>query len=201
MNEFHPHDHTHAHDHAHPHPHTHVDAHAHQDPKPDTAGSTHEPLPSDLPTSSDARFTGGGFRGTTPPPMQWEAMSPSRFTPPAPPAPKAPLIPIALGATDPQLIERVTMVLKTVYDPEIPVNIHELGMIYEVRADTSGEAYVRMTLTSPACPVAGSLPGEVERKVASVHGVQKAQVELVWEPAWSMALISEAARLQLNLPG
>ncbi len=187
---------THPHDHSHPHVHGAADA-----PKAESAGSTHEPLPTDLPAQPDSRFTGGGFRGTTPPPMQWEAMSPSKWTPPAPPAPKEPLVPIALGPVDAQLHERVNMVLKTVYDPEIPVNIQELGMIYEVRADTAGEAYVRMTLTSPACPVAGSLPGEVERKVASVHGVTKAQVELVWEPAWTMSMISEAARLQLNLPG
>ncbi|MSR75226.1 MAG: DUF59 domain-containing protein [Planctomycetes bacterium] len=93
------------------------------------------------------------------------------------------------------------MTLQTIFDPEIPVNIYELGMIYEVRADTAGEVYVRMTLTSPACPVAGTLPGEVEQKTAGVHGVTKAKVELVWDPQWAMSMISEAGKLQLNLPG
>jgi FeS assembly SUF system protein len=94
----------------------------------------------------------------------------------------------------------VITTLKTVYDPEIPVNIFEMGMIYETRANVAGQVYVKMTLTSPMCPVAGSLPGEVEGKVKKVEGVTAAKVDLVWEPQWQMSMISEAARLQLNLP-
>ncbi|HMS18013.1 MAG TPA: iron-sulfur cluster assembly protein, partial [Planctomycetota bacterium] len=90
------------------------------------------------------------------------------------------------GEQNPALMEQVVATLKTIYDPEIPVNIYEMGMIYEVRADTEGSSYVRMTLTSPSCPVAGSLPGEVQDKVAKVEGVSEVKVELVWEPTWTM---------------
>ena len=89
--------------------------------------------------------------------------------------------------------------LKTVFDPEIPVNIYDMGMIYEVRVEENGYAYVKMTLTSPACPVAGTLPPEVEQKVASVEGVNDAKVDLVWDPPWTQAMLSEAAKLQLGL--
>lgn len=97
------------------------------------------------------------------------------------------------------LRERVVDVLQTVYDPEIPVNIHDLGMIYDVDVQADGVVKVRMTLTSPACPVAGTLPGEVQAKVAGVDGVSRAEVELVWDPPWDPSLMSEAARLELNL--
>lgn len=109
--------------------------------------------------------------------------------------------PASYGAGEPDgaLNARVVEALKTVYDPEIPVNIYEMGMIYDVRADRSGSVYIRMTLTSPSCPVAGSLPGEVQDKVGRLEGVAEAKVELVWDPPWTMDLISEAARLQLNL--
>jgi len=98
-----------------------------------------------------------------------------------------------------QLRENVIAALKTVFDPEIPVNIYDMGMIYEVRVEENGFAYVKMTLTSPACPVAGSLPGEVEVKVAGTEGVTDAKVELVWEPPWTQEMLSEAAKLQLGL--
>ena len=88
--------------------------------------------------------------------------------------------------------------LKTVYDPEIPVDIYELGLIYDLEVDPSGQVNIRMTLTSPACPVAGSLPGEVEAKAASVPGVNSVEVELVWDPPWTMELMSEAAKLELD---
>jgi FeS assembly SUF system protein len=103
------------------------------------------------------------------------------------------------GIADPELIDKVVEALKTVFDPEIPVNIYEMGMIYEVRADTDGSVYIKMTLTSPACPVAGSLPGEVESKAKSLEEVSEARVDLVWDPPWAMEMISDAARLQLNL--
>ena len=88
--------------------------------------------------------------------------------------------------------------LRTVYDPEIPVNIYELGLIYEIDVDDMGEVDVTMTLTSPACPVAGSLPGEVEARVRQVPGVSDVRVHLTWEPAWSMDLMSEEAKLELG---
>ena len=89
-------------------------------------------------------------------------------------------------------------ILKTIYDPEIPVDIYELGLIYDIIVDGGGQATIKMTLTSPACPVAGSLPGEVEEKVRSVVGVTDATVELVWDPPWSPDLMTEAAQLELG---
>lgn len=94
---------------------------------------------------------------------------------------------------------RVIEVLRTVFDPEIPVNIYDLGLIYGVDATPQGKVNIRMTLTSPMCPVAGSLPGDVKNRVESVDGVTDVNVELVWEPPWSMEQLSEAARLQLGL--
>jgi FeS assembly SUF system protein len=88
--------------------------------------------------------------------------------------------------------------LKTVYDPEIPVNIYELGLIYAIDVKDDGDVEVRMTLTAPACPAAGMLPGEVEDKVRSVAGVKSARVEVVWEPPWTPEKMSEAAKLQLG---
>ena len=92
----------------------------------------------------------------------------------------------------------VIQALKSCYDPEIPVDIYELGLIYGVDVDDEGRVGIRMTLTSPACPVAGSLPGEVEQRVRSVPGVSAASIELVWEPPWDREMMSEAARLQLG---
>jgi FeS assembly SUF system protein len=89
--------------------------------------------------------------------------------------------------------------LRTCYDPEIPVNIYELGLVYGIDVQPSGEVTIRMTLTSPNCPVAGSLPGEVQQKVRSVPGVTDAKVELVWDPPWCMDNMSEAAKLQLGM--
>jgi len=97
------------------------------------------------------------------------------------------------------LRDSVIDVLKTVYDPEIPVNIYELGLIYDIDIDESNFVKIKMTLTSPACPVAGSLPPEVENKASMVPGVSGASVELVWDPPWDMSKMSDAAKLQLNL--
>jgi FeS assembly SUF system protein len=107
----------------------------------------------------------------------------------------------ATGATpDPSDLEtEIVEQLKTVFDPEIPVNIYELGLIYDVDIQGGGDVHIKMTLTSPGCPVAGSLPGEVQRKVAEVPGVASADVELVWDPAWNPSMMSEAARLQLGM--
>ena len=88
--------------------------------------------------------------------------------------------------------------LRTCYDPEIPVNIYELGLIYEVKVEPSGSALVRMTLTSPNCPAAQELPAEVESRVLDVPGVTDAEVEVVWDPPWEPSKMSEAAKLQLG---
>ena len=93
----------------------------------------------------------------------------------------------------------VVAALKTVYDPEIPVNIHDLGLIYELDVSAAGAVRIRMTLTAPGCPVAQHFPAEVEAKVRAVPGVSAAQVELVWEPPWDRSRMSQAARLQLGL--
>jgi FeS assembly SUF system protein len=96
------------------------------------------------------------------------------------------------------LRNKVIEVLKTIYDPEIPVNIHEIGLIYEVNVDDEANVHILMTLTSPMCPVAESLPPEVEGKVAAVDGVTSAQVEVTWDPPWDPDMMSEAAKLELG---
>ncbi len=102
-------------------------------------------------------------------------------------------------AEAPDLEDRVIRALKTVYDPEIPVDIYELGLIYDLAIDEATRAvHVKMTLTSPACPVAGSLPGEVQQRVESVAGVERAEVEIVWDPAWNPSMMSEVAKLELG---
>lgn len=93
----------------------------------------------------------------------------------------------------------IVAAISTVYDPEIPVNIWELGLIYDIVVDAAGVAVVRMTLTAPGCPAAQSLPVEVAEKVKNVAGVTDATVEIVWEPAWTKDRMSEAAKLQLGL--
>ena len=100
---------------------------------------------------------------------------------------------------DQDLRKGIITVLQTVYDPEIPVDIYELGLIYNIEIDDNNNAAVTMTLTSPACPVAGTLPGEVEQKVRAVEGVNDVKVELVWDPPWTPEKMSEAARLTLNM--
>lgn len=104
---------------------------------------------------------------------------------------------------DPQRTEElkpaIVAAISTVYDPEIPVNIWELGLIYDVAVDASGAALVTMTLTAPGCPAAQSLPSEVERKVRDVAGVSGAAVDVVWEPGWTQDRMSDAAKLQLGL--
>ena len=97
------------------------------------------------------------------------------------------------------LENRVIDALRTVYDPEIPVNIYEIGLVYEVNATEDGAVHVLMTLTSPTCPVAESLPPEVERTVAAVDGVSSARVEITWDPPWDPDMMSEAARLELGM--
>lgn len=97
-----------------------------------------------------------------------------------------------------QLRQNVIAAISEVYDPEIPVNIYELGLIYDVIVSQNGSVDVAMTLTSPACPVAGTLPGEVETKIYQVDGVNDVHLELVWDPPWHPDMMSEAAKLELG---
>ncbi len=97
------------------------------------------------------------------------------------------------------LKDDVIAVLKTVYDPEIPVNIYELGLVYDVSASEQGDVGIRMTLTAPSCPVAGILPGQVEMKVRALAGVRDVKVELVFDPPWSKDKMSEQARFALGM--
>ncbi|MFN8311119.1 MAG: SUF system Fe-S cluster assembly protein [Chitinophagales bacterium] len=97
-----------------------------------------------------------------------------------------------------ELKTAVIEVLKTIFDPEIPVNIYELGLIYEVNVMDGNVVEIVMTLTSPSCPVAGTLPGEVEQKAKTVDGVSDAVVELVFDPPWSQEMMSEEAKLELG---
>ncbi len=97
--------------------------------------------------------------------------------------------------------KKIVEAIKKVYDPEIPVNIYELGLIYNIDVKKDGMVDIKMTLTSPFCPVAGSLPKEVAARASEVDGVKEANVDLVFEPPWSMDLMSEEAKLKLNLTG
>jgi FeS assembly SUF system protein len=97
------------------------------------------------------------------------------------------------------LHQEIIKALRTCYDPEIPVNIYEMGLIYGIEISPANEVTIRMTLTSPACPAAQSLPGEVQAKAGLVPGVASAKVEVVWEPQWNPNMMSEAAKLQLGL--
>jgi FeS assembly SUF system protein len=98
-----------------------------------------------------------------------------------------------------ELSPRIADAIRTVYDPEIPVNIWELGLVYDVIVDANGVAGVRMTLTAPGCPAAQSLPVEVAEKVRAVPGVSDVKVDIVWDPPWNKDMMSDAAKLQLGL--
>jgi FeS assembly SUF system protein len=140
-----------------------------------------EPLPGDQPPAAPA-------------PEGWDV---GALT--APPAkPKGPALvndPLKSLELKPQIIEAIS----TVFDPEIPVNLYELGLIYDILVDADARVHVAMTLTSPACPSAQQLPGEVQDKVRGVKGVSAAAVEVVWEPPWTPDKMSDAARLQLGI--
>ena len=97
------------------------------------------------------------------------------------------------------LEDRVIDVLKSIYDPEIPVDVYELGLIYEVIVQENAHVDIKMTLTSPSCPVAESMPNEVEQKVGQTQGVSSAKVELTFEPPWDRTMMSEAAQLDMGL--
>ena len=98
-----------------------------------------------------------------------------------------------------ELTPKIVEQLSSVYDPEIPVNIYELGLIYDIAVESSGLAVIRMTLTAPGCPAAVTLPAEVQGKVKSIEGVTDARVDIVWEPPWDKDRMSEAAKLQLGI--
>jgi len=94
--------------------------------------------------------------------------------------------------------EKTVEAMRKVYDPEIPVNIYDLGLIYETKVEPSGFVYVKMTLTAPGCPAAGTLPGEVEDRIRVLSSVTDVKVEVVWDPPWNKDMMSEAAKLQLG---
>lgn len=98
-----------------------------------------------------------------------------------------------------QMRENIIRALSTIYDPEIPVNIYDLGLIYGLDVDEQGKVEVRMTLTAPGCPVAQTFPGMVEQQLYAVPGVAEAKVELVWDPPWDRDRMSEAAKLELGM--
>lgn len=104
-----------------------------------------------------------------------------------------------VNSNNTDLEQRVIAALSEIFDPEIPVNIYDLGLIYGIEVLPLGRVNINMTLTSPSCPVAESLPGEVEQKLRSVEGINDVSVELVWDPPWSMDMMTEDAKLELNL--
>jgi FeS assembly SUF system protein len=118
----------------------------------------------------------------------------SEVSPPAP-APTPRDLPPELRAIELGVIDAI----RTCYDPEIPVNIYDMGLVYDIKVSPSKDVDVTMTLTSPMCPVAESLPPEVEDKVRSVFGVNEARVTVVWEPPWNPGMMTEAARLDLGM--
>ena len=100
--------------------------------------------------------------------------------------------------TDEELKEQVVLALKAVYDPEIPVDVYELGLIYDIKIFPINNVYILMTLTSPSCPSAGSIPVEIEEKVRAIDGVNDVSVELTFDPPYSTELMSEVAKLELG---
>ncbi|TVQ88861.1 MAG: DUF59 domain-containing protein [Deltaproteobacteria bacterium] len=135
-----------------------------------------------------------------PSPADRDAPSPSQASPEAPPPKELP--PVGEPASDEErssIREGVLEALQTIYDPEIPVDIYALGLIYDVDVKETRDVEIRMTLTSPNCPAAQSLPGEVEVKSAGIQGVRSAMVDIVWDPPWGPERMSEEARLELNI--
>ena len=98
-----------------------------------------------------------------------------------------------------ELEEKVVNVIKSIFDPEIPVNIYELGLIYRIRIEPPDQVYIKMTLTSPQCPAAESLPFEIESKSNAMDEISFVNVEIVWEPQWTPEMMSEAAKLELGM--
>ncbi len=131
-------------------------------------------------------------------PMDGPAATPDATSP----APATVPVTLPEPLTDAQIVDLkagIVATLHTVFDPEIPVNIYELGLIYDLTIAPTAEVHVRMTLTTPMCPAAGTLPGEVETKIRAVKPVTAVKVELVWDPPWDKDRMSEAAKLQLGI--
>ena len=127
--------------------------------------------------------------------MQESPPIPRTDSDPANALPTKPGVPPELRLLEGKVLEAV----RQVYDPEIPINIYELGLIYAIDVQPDHTVNIRMTLTTPACPVAGSLPGEVQRRVEAVDEVKTCNVDLVWDPPWDRSMMSEAAMLQLGM--
>jgi FeS assembly SUF system protein len=123
-------------------------------------------------------------------------MNEAQMTNSTPPLEGTPLI--APSSTDHPLYEQVVEACRSVYDPEIPVNIYELGLIYTIDINDANEVAIKMSLTAPGCPVAGEMPGWVADAVEPIAGVKQVDVDLVWEPPWGMDMMSDEARLELG---
>jgi FeS assembly SUF system protein len=143
-----------------------------------------KPLPLDEPAMADEKVSGPPSAADRGPDASSDA------TPLAEPLTEAQIV---------DLKDRIVAALCNCFDPEIPVNIYELGLIYDILIAPSGEVVIRMTLTSPACPVAGTLPGDVQRRVQMLPNVTAVKVETVWDPPWDKDRMSEAAKLQLGI--
>ena len=123
----------------------------------------------------------------------------TQIPPPPNPAGAPPPAPANLSEQEIQALqEKIVEALRSCYDPEIPVNIYDLGLIYDTRVEPSGRVFVQMTLTAPGCPAAGTLPGEVEDKITVLPMVAEVKVDVVWDPPWTKDRMSEAAKLQLG---
>ena len=159
-----------------------------------TAESVADAAPAQAPL---AEASGAAAAEPALPSEDWQ-INTEALTAPPPPKPDVPVV----GPADPALTAAmqgpIIEVIKTVYDPEIPVDIYELGLIYDVIVDAQKQVLIKMTLTSPACPSAQQLPSEVRYKVKAIPEVSDAVVEIVWEPPWDKDRMSEAARLQLG---
>ena len=162
----------------------------------------------DTDDDDDDRLDTSALTGEPSTPDVATEMTPPRLETPGAGLPAQPPAPPPVKEHDPidsdplktlELKPKLIEALSTVYDPEIPVNIYEMGLIYDIDVDAEGLVGVRMTLTSPGCPAAQSLPGEVKAKAKSVPGVTDAWVDVVWDPTWEMSKMSDAAKLQLGL--
>ncbi len=133
-------------------------------------------------------------------PLETVSATPHPNPPPEVPGQEGQAVPVPAEPVPPEELEKkIIAALETCYDPEVPVNIYEMGLIYGIDISPAGAVHIRMTLTSPACPVAGSLPPEVQAKVKGIPGVTECKVDVVWDPPWTQDRMSEAARLQLGL--
>jgi len=161
-------------------------------------GRTAEADPPGAPALTPAATTAA----TTPPiaedPPKPDLNVEALVAPPATPPPAPAFGPVDAGRTE-ALSPDVVAAISTVFDPEIPVNIYELGLIYKIEADAESRVHVDMTLTSPACPSAQQLPSEVRYKVKAIEGVSECTVDVVWEPPWTKEMMSETAKLTLGM--